>query len=206
MNINLTMISQALSFAILIWFTVKFVWPPLLAAIEARQKTIADGLAAGERGKHDLEMAAKRSAEIIREAKEKASEILAGGDKRAGEIVEAAKGVPARHQSLLLGITKASLATESFFSAASFQETTRVLTEASVTGKRDSLRGLKENVLVGRLISAGTGYVYHEQRRKKRELDAATEKSALKADVLTEAQRAEQALSEALKQSEADKK
>ncbi len=91
MNINLTMFSQALSFAVLIWFTVKFVWPPLLGAIESRQKTIADGLAAGERGKHDLEMAAKRSAEIIREAKEKAAEILAGGEKRAVEIIEAAK-------------------------------------------------------------------------------------------------------------------
>lgn len=91
MNINLTLIAQALTFAVLIWFTAKFVWPPLLAAIETRQKTIADGLAAGERGKHDLEMAARRSAEIIREAKEKAAEILASGDKRASEIIEAAK-------------------------------------------------------------------------------------------------------------------
>ena len=69
---------------------------------------------------------------------------------------------------MLLGITKASLATESFISAASFQETTRVLTEASVRGMRDDLRGLKENVIVGRLIPAGTGYAYHEQRRKQR--------------------------------------
>jgi DNA-directed RNA polymerase subunit beta' len=69
---------------------------------------------------------------------------------------------------VLLGITKASLATESFISAASFQETTRVLTEASVRGMRDDLRGLKENVIVGRLIPAGTGYAYHEQRRKQR--------------------------------------
>ena len=67
----------------------------------------------------------------------------------------------------LLGITKASLATESFISAASFQETTRVLTEAAVTGKRDYLRGLKENVIVGRLIPAGTGLAYHEERRRK---------------------------------------
>jgi len=91
MDITFTLIAQALTFAILIWFTAKFIWPPLMNAIEARQKTIADGLAAGERGKHDLEMAAKRSAEIIREAKEKAADILAGGDKRASEIVEAAK-------------------------------------------------------------------------------------------------------------------
>ncbi|MFZ7184292.1 DNA-directed RNA polymerase subunit beta' [Avibacterium avium] len=68
----------------------------------------------------------------------------------------------------LLGITKASLATESFISAASFQETTRVLTEAAVAGKRDELRGLKENVIVGRLIPAGTGFAYHQQRQKNR--------------------------------------
>jgi len=91
MNINLTLFSQALSFAILIWFTVKFVWPPLLAAIESRQKTIADGLADAERAKHDLELAAKRSADILREAKEKASEIVSYGEKRASEIVEQAK-------------------------------------------------------------------------------------------------------------------
>jgi DNA-directed RNA polymerase subunit beta' len=73
-----------------------------------------------------------------------------------------------QYEQLLLGITKASLATESFISAASFQETTRVLTEASVMGKRDDLRGLKENVIVGRLIPAGTGYAYHAERRRKR--------------------------------------
>ena len=68
----------------------------------------------------------------------------------------------------LLGITKASLTTESFISAASFQETTRVLTEAAVAGKNDELRGLKENVIVGRLIPAGTGYAYHKERMRKR--------------------------------------
>jgi F-type H+-transporting ATPase subunit b len=91
MNINLTLFSQALSFAILIWFTVKFVWPPLLAAIESRQKTIADGLAYAERAKHDLDLAAKRSAEILREAKDKAGEIVGYGEKRASEIIEEAK-------------------------------------------------------------------------------------------------------------------
>ncbi|MCG6395536.1 DNA-directed RNA polymerase subunit beta', partial [Vibrio alginolyticus] len=68
------------------------------------------------------------------------------------------------------GITKASLATESFISAASFQETTRVLTEAAVAGKRDELRGLKENVIVGRLIPAGTGFAYHQDRIRRRHL------------------------------------
>ena len=76
---------------------------------------------------------------------------------------------PAELGPLLLGITKASLATESFISAASFQETTRVLTEAAVKGLRDELRGLKENVIVGRLIPAGTGYAYHAEQRKNRD-------------------------------------
>ena len=87
------------------------------------------------------------------------------------EKAEAADKETARCERLLLGITKASLATESFISAASFQETTRVLTEGAVTGKRDYLRGLKENVVVGRLIPAGTGLAYHAERRRKRDLE-----------------------------------
>ena len=76
---------------------------------------------------------------------------------------------PATFVPVLLGITRASLATESFISAASFQETTRVLTEAAVRGMQDNLRGLKENVIVGRLIPAGTGYAHHEERRRTEE-------------------------------------
>ncbi|MCQ8119711.1 DNA-directed RNA polymerase subunit beta' [Methylomonas sp. WSC-7] len=86
--------------------------------------------------------------------------------------VEREGKIPASYDSLLLGITKASLATESFISAASFQETTRVLTDAAVRGISDSLNGLKENVIVGRLIPAGTGLAYHEQRRKRRAADS----------------------------------
>ena len=82
------------------------------------------------------------------------------------EAVAAEGGEPATWQPLLLGITKASLSTDSFISAASFQETTRVLTEASVSGRIDDLRGLKENVIVGRLIPAGTGFVQHREERK----------------------------------------
>jgi len=99
----------------------------------------------------------------------------------------------AEFQRLLLGITKASLATESFISAASFQETTRVLTEAAVTGKQDFLRGLKENVVVGRLIPAGTGLTYHAERKRQREEErAGVNKDSVTADDI------EQALSEAL--------
>ncbi|MGI2261624.1 DNA-directed RNA polymerase subunit beta' [Shewanella sp. GXUN23E] len=88
--------------------------------------------------------------------------------KIANRDLEAAGKLPAKFERELLGITKASLATESFISAASFQETTRVLTEAAVGGKSDNLRGLKENVIVGRLIPAGTGFAYHNQRNQKR--------------------------------------
>ena len=80
--------------------------------------------------------------------------------------LEAAGKQPAEYEMQMMGITKASLATESFISAASFQETTRVLTEAAVAGKKDTLRGLKENVIVGRLIPAGTGYAYHQERAR----------------------------------------
>ncbi|TDJ45614.1 MAG: DNA-directed RNA polymerase subunit beta' [Gammaproteobacteria bacterium] len=86
---------------------------------------------------------------------------------------------PATSEPLLLGITKASLATESFISAASFQETTRVLTEAAVKGLRDDLRGLKENVIVGRLIPAGTGFAHHQEQRRSREEQIAAELQAL---------------------------
>ncbi|MBN7770633.1 DNA-directed RNA polymerase subunit beta' [Marinobacter daepoensis] len=103
--------------------------------------------------------------------------LLSGDQVEITQVIEendkanAADKEPARFERLLLGITKASLATESFISAASFQETTRVLTEGAVTGKRDYLRGLKENVVVGRLIPAGTGLAYHNERRRKRDLE-----------------------------------
>jgi DNA-directed RNA polymerase subunit beta' len=97
---------------------------------------------------------------FIREEQVERSEFLDENDKLIGEGKR-----PAEFQYLLLGITKASLSTDSFISAASFQETTRVLTEAAIMGKRDELRGLKENVIVGRLIPAGTGLAYHRARR-----------------------------------------
>ncbi|MET3495470.1 DNA-directed RNA polymerase subunit beta' [Variovorax boronicumulans] len=89
------------------------------------------------------------------------------------DALRAAGKIPATFTNLLLGITKASLSTDSFISAASFQETTRVLTEAAIMGKRDELRGLKENVIVGRLIPAGTGMAYHQARRAKDAMDDA---------------------------------
>jgi len=103
------------------------------------------------------------------------SELLDENDKAIAK-----SGRPALYDNILLGITKASLSTDSFISAASFQETTRVLTEAAIMGKRDELRGLKENVIVGRLIPAGTGLAYHRARKDKEEFEAA-ERDALAA-------------------------
>ena len=90
--------------------------------------------------------------------------------------------LPATYTNLLLGITKASLSTDSFISAASFQETTRVLTEAAIMGKRDELRGLKENVIVGRLIPAGTGLAYHQARKVKDQMDEAERRAIADAE------------------------
>jgi DNA-directed RNA polymerase subunit beta' len=106
------------------------------------------------------------------------------------ERLQKVEKISASYERVLLGITKASLATESFISAASFQETTRVLTEAAVTGKKDSLRGLKENVVVGRLIPAGTGLAYHAERKRKREAEINRQAGVSASDVeaaLTEA-------------------
>lgn len=91
MNINATLIGQTIMFALFVWFCMKFVWPPIMTALDTRNKRIADGLAAAERGKNELALASKRSTELLREAKEKVSEIVALGDKRASEIVEEAK-------------------------------------------------------------------------------------------------------------------
>lgn len=114
MNINATMLGQAITFAILIWFTMKFVWPPLLKAMEDRAKTIADGLAAAERGKHDLDLAEKRASEILHGAKEKAAEIIAAGEKRATEIIEEAKVNARAEGDRILAGAKAEIDQEVF--------------------------------------------------------------------------------------------
>ena len=105
------------------------------------------------------------------------SEIL-----NTNEAIQREGKIPATYSNILLGITKASLSTDSFISAASFQETTRVLTEAAIMGKRDELRGLKENVIVGRLIPAGTGLAYHQARKAKDQMDEAERRAIAEAE------------------------
>ena len=114
MNINATLLGQTIMFAMFVWFCMKFVWPPIMAALEERKKQIADGLAAAERGKHDLELAAHRSADIIREAKNKAAEIIAQSDKRASEIVEAAKDQAHVEGERIVTVAKAEIEQEVF--------------------------------------------------------------------------------------------
>jgi F-type H+-transporting ATPase subunit b len=91
MNINLTLIGQLLAFAVFVWFTMKFVWTPIMAALETRKKEIADGLAAAERGQHEQELAKERAKDVLHEAKSQAAEIVAQAQKRAAEIVDESK-------------------------------------------------------------------------------------------------------------------
>ena len=114
------------------------------------------------------------------------SEIL-----NTNDALRAEGKTPATYANILLGITKASLSTDSFISAASFQETTRVLTEAAIMGKRDDLRGLKENVIVGRLIPAGTGLAYHQARKAKDAMDEAERRAIAESEAQAEADLAE---------------
>jgi F-type H+-transporting ATPase subunit b len=92
MNINFTLFAQAIVFAAFIWFTVRFVWPPLLRAMETRQKTIADGLAAGEQGRKSLEISSRQAEQTIQEARSRATDILAQAEKRSAQMIDEARG------------------------------------------------------------------------------------------------------------------
>ena len=107
MNINLTMLMQAVGFGLFIWFTAKFVWPPLMRAVETRQRQIAEGLAAGEQGRQNLVTAEKRVADLIAEAKAKASEIVATGEKFKAETIDQAKVEAAAERERIIAAAKA---------------------------------------------------------------------------------------------------
>jgi F-type H+-transporting ATPase subunit b len=97
MNINATLIGQAIAFFLFVMFCMKYIWPPIMHALQERKKKIADGLAAGERGKHEQQLSEERAKEILREAKEQAGEIISRAEKRANEIIDEAK-VDAREE------------------------------------------------------------------------------------------------------------
>jgi F-type H+-transporting ATPase subunit b len=112
MNINLTLIAQAAAFALFIWFTAKFVWPPLMRAVETRQKQIADGLAAADEGRKSLANAEKRIAALVGEARSKASEIVAQGEKFRQETVAQAKAEAKAEADRIIAAAKAEIAQE----------------------------------------------------------------------------------------------
>ena len=112
MNINLTLLMQALSFAIFIWLTAKLIWPPLMQAVDRRQKQVADGLAAGEQGKKELASAEKRIAGMMTDAKSKAAEIIATGEKFKSETIDAAKGEAKAEADRILATARAEIQQE----------------------------------------------------------------------------------------------
>ena len=112
MDINLTLLMQAAAFAAFIWFTAKYVWPPLMRAIDVRQKQIADGIAAGEQGKHNLASAEKRVGDMLTEAKSRSSEIIAQGEKLRSETVDAAKAEAKAEAERILVAAKAEIEQE----------------------------------------------------------------------------------------------
>ena len=112
MNLNATLVAQLVVFFILAWFTMKFVWPPIVKALDERAKKIADGLEAAERGKHDLELATKRSAEALREGKEKASDVIGQAEKRALQIIEDAKAQAKVEADRVIAAAKAEIEQE----------------------------------------------------------------------------------------------
>lgn len=112
MNLNATLVAQLAVFFILAWFTMKFVWPPIVKALDERAKKIADGLAAAERGKLDLELATKRSAEALREGKEKAGDVIGQAEKRGQQLIDEAKQAAKVEADRIIAAAKAEIEQE----------------------------------------------------------------------------------------------
>ncbi|HEX7270873.1 MAG TPA: F0F1 ATP synthase subunit B [Casimicrobiaceae bacterium] len=137
MNINFTLLMQAVAFGAFIWFCARFIWPPLMRAIENRQKEIADGLAAGEEGRQSLSRAEKEIAQMLSDAKTRAAEIIAQGEKLRTETVEQAKGEAKTEATRILVAAKAEIAQE----ATRAKETLRnQVAELAVAGAAKILR------------------------------------------------------------------
>lgn len=109
MNLTATIFGQTITFLVFVWFCMKLVWPPIMNALAERKKQIADGLAAGERGKHELELASRRAADELRDAKGQAAEVIAQAEKRAAQIVDEAKGTAKAEGDRLIAGAKAEI-------------------------------------------------------------------------------------------------
>ena len=137
MNINFTLISQAVAFAIFIWFTVRFVWPPLMRAVDERQQRIADGLAAGERGRQELEVAHHKATDEMRKARESTAELRANAEKQAAQLLDEARQESAR----LIAQARAAAETEAAAAAQRVKEALRErVAELAVAGAERILR------------------------------------------------------------------
>ena len=150
MNINLTLIGQSITFALFVWFCMRYVWPPIMAALDERKTKIADGLAAAEKGQHEEVLAKQRATETLKKAKDEAGEILAGAQKRASEIVEEAKDTARAEAERIVHSANAEI-------------------EQEVNRAREELRGKVVSLAV-----AGAGKVL------KREVDAKANEDLLK--------------------------
>ncbi len=137
MNLNATLFAQLVVFFILAWFTMQFVWPPIVKALDERAKKIADGLAAAERGKQDLELATKRSTDALREGKEKASELIANAEKRAAQLIEEAKAAAKVEADRIVTGAKAEIEQEAVRAKEQLREQMSVLV---VSGAEKILR------------------------------------------------------------------
>ena len=137
MNITATLFGQTITFFLFVWFCMKFVWPPIMNALVTRKQHIADGLAAGERGKHELELASKRAADNLRESKTSAAEVIAQAEKRAAQIVDEAKGVAKAEGDRLIVAAKAEIDQEATRARESLRESVATL---AVAGAEKILR------------------------------------------------------------------
>jgi F-type H+-transporting ATPase subunit b len=136
-NLNATLFAQLVVFFILAWVTMQFIWPPIVKALDERAKKIADGLAAAERGKHDLELATKRSTESLREGKEKAAELIANAEKRAAQVIEEAKVAAKAEANRIVAGAKAEIDQEAVRAKEQLREQISALV---VTGAEKILR------------------------------------------------------------------
>lgn len=139
MNINLTLLGQSIAFFVFVWFCLKYIWPPIINALEARKKTIADGLAAAERGQREQELGQKKATEIIRDAKTQAQDILTSAEKRRGEIIQDAKSEAKQEGERILAAAHSEIE----------QETHRA---------REALRGQ-----LASLVVAGAGQILEQE-------------------------------------------
>jgi F-type H+-transporting ATPase subunit b len=150
MNFNATLIGQSITFIIFVWFCMRFVWPPIMHALQQRKEKVAEGLAAGERGKHELELARKKALETLQEAKQQAAEVISRAEKRGAEIVEEAKN-------------------EAVEEAGRVKVAAQVGIEQEVNRAKETLRGQ-----VVEIATAGAGRIL------KRELDATANDELIK--------------------------